>query len=272
MDVTTFKSIVTSGSHSINIPSRPGKDVLLIAHSPAIMTKPSADWIDVFSTIADMHTVCWKLPASKNSGGISTFNVGLSVPYTMCAVVLQDYGISTGYAAIAQRNPVGSAWGTGAHTFSAMRAIAVFGTGADGTVNGNAVSSSAGSIIADTGSSSNPDGNGNVRLWLVEVDNYNVVADGIVLSLDATLASTIVPNRCNSGFLGFSYDPNGGGSIVMPSKADSIMNELVNAGYTTGTVLDRERARLLDTLELTAPQNLSLQDLYFLAEERPRLF
>lgn len=57
----------------------------------------------------------------------------------------------------------------------------------------------------------------------------------------------------------------------MPSKADTIMAELIAAGFTTGSILDRERKRLLAKVALTEPQNLSLVDLYKLGNERPRL-
>ena len=57
----------------------------------------------------------------------------------------------------------------------------------------------------------------------------------------------------------------------MATKNDTIMAALVSAGYTTGSINDRERKRLLDKAVLTEPQNLSLQDLYRLASERPRL-
>lgn len=57
----------------------------------------------------------------------------------------------------------------------------------------------------------------------------------------------------------------------MSSVADLIMADLVSQGYLTGTLADRERARLLDDLLLTEPQNLSLQDLYRLVSEPNRL-
>lgn len=56
------------------------------------------------------------------------------------------------------------------------------------------------------------------------------------------------------------------------TNRDNIMASLVSAGYTTGTIQDRERQRLLTALALVEPQRLSLQDLYKLASERPRLF
>lgn len=57
----------------------------------------------------------------------------------------------------------------------------------------------------------------------------------------------------------------------MSSVADLIMADLISQGYTAGTLADRERARLLDDLLLTEPQNLSLQDLYRLVDEPNRL-
>jgi len=56
------------------------------------------------------------------------------------------------------------------------------------------------------------------------------------------------------------------------TKNDNIMAALVGAGYTTGSINDRERQRLLTALALTEPQRLSLQDLYKLAGEKPRVF
>lgn len=61
--------------------------------------------------------------------------------------------------------------------------------------------------------------------------------------------------------------PAGG---TMPTKNDTIFTALRGAGYT-GTINDMERQRLLALLALTEPQNKSLQDLYKLAGERPRL-
>lgn len=60
--------------------------------------------------------------------------------------------------------------------------------------------------------------------------------------------------------------------MASSSRIDTIMAALTGAGYTTGSIQDRERKRLLAVLVLTEPQRLSLQDLYKLAGERPRLF
>lgn len=55
------------------------------------------------------------------------------------------------------------------------------------------------------------------------------------------------------------------------SLADRIMAGLISQGFTEGTLADRERARLLAKLVLVEPQNLSIQDLYSLANEENRL-
>lgn len=55
------------------------------------------------------------------------------------------------------------------------------------------------------------------------------------------------------------------------SKNDSIFEALGLAGYTTGTISDRERKRLLALLGFTEPKRLTMNDLYKLAGERPRL-
>ena len=59
--------------------------------------------------------------------------------------------------------------------------------------------------------------------------------------------------------------------MANPNKGnDTIMAELIAAGYITGTINDREYARLLF---VTGASRLghSLMDLYSLAGERPRL-
>ena len=55
------------------------------------------------------------------------------------------------------------------------------------------------------------------------------------------------------------------------TKNDSIMASLISGGFTTGSINDRERARLLAAAGLVEPQRLSLQDLYKLRGEKPRL-
>ena len=57
----------------------------------------------------------------------------------------------------------------------------------------------------------------------------------------------------------------------MASKADTIMASLISAGYTTGSLVDRERLRLITATTPPNPDKLSLYDLYKLAGERPRL-
>lgn len=59
----------------------------------------------------------------------------------------------------------------------------------------------------------------------------------------------------------------GSGSIT-----DQIMAGLISQGFTTGSVSDRERARLLARLLLVEPQKLSMMDLYTLANENNRLW
>lgn len=60
--------------------------------------------------------------------------------------------------------------------------------------------------------------------------------------------------------VGFKPAAAAGGSSM--SHIDDIMAALTLAGFTTGTVSDRERARLLAKHVLTEPQALSMMDLY----------
>lgn len=55
------------------------------------------------------------------------------------------------------------------------------------------------------------------------------------------------------------------------SFADRMMQGLISQGFFEGTLADRERARLLAKLGLTQAVDLSIQDLYWMAEEPNRL-
>ena len=56
----------------------------------------------------------------------------------------------------------------------------------------------------------------------------------------------------------------------MASGVDTIMAELVGAGYTTGSVSDRERARLMAKTASNG-KGKGLADLYAMASEKHRL-
>ena len=72
-----------------------------------------------------------------------------------------------------------------------------------------------------------------------------------------------------------SIDLGGGGMdpilVGTGSLADRIMAGLISQGFTTGSISDRERARLLAKLVLPSTTQLSLHDLYKLASEPYRL-
>lgn len=270
MDITPFAPTASALTHTINIPSRPGQDIFLFMASNAVMTinTQTADWVKHTDSVNQIHAGVWRLPAAKNAG-LTSIVIGLSTSYTMAAVVVQDYVSSVGYAAIAQRANVGNQWGTGAHTLNVPKAIGMFAGGSDGAVAGNVSATDTGSLFADSLSSSNSSGHSNIRVILVAVDNYNVVANGITITTDATLTAALVAARSNSGILG--YTPGSGGSQVAMSKNDTLFNTTL-AAFAPGTLADRERKRLLAQLALTEPQKLTLQDLYRLAGERPRVY
>lgn len=56
----------------------------------------------------------------------------------------------------------------------------------------------------------------------------------------------------------------------MATYNDNIMTELIGAGYTTGTITDRERQRLLAKTGSTGVGK-TMDDLYFMANEPNRL-
>lgn len=57
---------------------------------------------------------------------------------------------------------------------------------------------------------------------------------------------------------------------IISVRGIGIIQELIEAGYTVDTIMDRERLRLLSKTGVD-PIGKSLQDLYYLAGERPRL-
>jgi hypothetical protein len=58
-------------------------------------------------------------------------------------------------------------------------------------------------------------------------------------------------------------------ATVSKSKNDQKMDDLILAGYVSGSLADRERKRLLAKAGLVEPQRLSLSDLYRINSERP---
>lgn len=56
------------------------------------------------------------------------------------------------------------------------------------------------------------------------------------------------------------------------TKNDAIYNSLISGGYGPGSIATMERKRLLAATGKTEPAQLTLQDLYKLAGERPRLY
>lgn len=95
---------------------------------------------------------------------------------------------------------------------------------------------------------------------LAAVQNVTVV-DSIDL-LDDALIQTLIP--------GDTGDPGGEPDTQAIARGTGIIEELVAAGYTMGTIMDRERLRLLDKTGAN-PVAATLQDLYRIAGERPRL-
>lgn len=81
------------------------------------------------------------------------------------------------------------------------------------------------------------------------------VVDAMEL-VDDVLQQTIIP--------GIPSD------VVLATRGVEIIQELINAGYDINTIMDRERLRLLAKTGAN-PVGNSLQDLYYLAGERPRL-
>jgi hypothetical protein len=94
---------------------------------------------------------------------------------------------------------------------------------------------------------------------LAAVQNVTIV-DSIDL-LDDALIQTLIPGDTDE-------EPPPDTQAI--ARGTGIIGELVAAGYTMGTIMDRERLRLLDKTGAN-PVGNTLQDLYRLASERPRL-
>lgn len=92
---------------------------------------------------------------------------------------------------------------------------------------------------------------------------YEIVSAGATGTRTATATANAT---WISATVGFKAAATAGGGM---SHIDDIMTELIGAGFTTGTVSDRERARLLAKHILTEPQLLSMMDLYEKAPAEP---
>lgn len=120
------------------------------------------------------------------------------------------------------------------------------------------------------------------RVVVSDVVRNLTISDTLGLIDSRVVASDIVINLLISDLLGINEvralsiigpPPPQGPPPVSSGAYYSIIdiyNQLVAAGYTTGTIMDRERARLL---AITGANSVgtTLQDLYAMAGERPRL-
>lgn len=106
--------------------------------------------------------------------------------------------------------------------------------------------------------------------------NQDSIADSVLDLMEnganqiSIVGTSVITSDDPPGFdFGGNVDPIlvGTGSII-----DQIMAGLISQGFTTGSVSNRERARLLSKLVLTEPQSKSLEDLYGLASESNRLY
>jgi hypothetical protein len=111
----------------------------------------------------------------------------------------------------------------------------------------------------------NPDG-----LWALNQESTsNPVLDLIGDADQTSITGTTVVDDTDLEFdFGGNVDPI---LVGTGSLADRIMEGLISQGFTTGSLSDRERARLLAKLVLVEPQPLTIQDLYDLADEPNRM-
>lgn len=82
-----------------------------------------------------------------------------------------------------------------------------------------------------------------------------VISDGVGITDDEIVDLTVAPPPPVGGVVG----------------TDAIFNQLVALGFDEGTINDREYERLTSKVGLESNVGYTLQDLYFLAGERPRL-
>lgn len=106
------------------------------------------------------------------------------------------------------------------------------------------------------------------------VDRQIVIMDSMGFS-DSVIqqGNRFITITDNMGLLDAYSAQKGGTFVPVKGGTDAIIAELAGLGFTTGTLLDRERARLLAQLTLTPQQgiNLTLYDLYKMNGEHPRL-
>lgn len=111
-----------------------------------------------------------------------------------------------------------------------------------------------------------------IELFKFNQDSTSISIDGQVGdSVQVVLVGSTVVDDID---LQFNFE---GSQVFEPillgsgSLADQMMAGLISQGFTSGSLADRERARLLAKLVLVEPQNLSIQDLYRLANEPNRI-
>lgn len=102
------------------------------------------------------------------------------------------------------------------------------------------------------------------QLFAVTVENQST--EELDVPFHQNVALLFTPTVFNEGEELFEPTLVGNGTL-----ADRIMAGLIDQGFLTGTIVDREYARLLSKLSLTAPQPKSLDDLYSMAGEDNRI-
>lgn len=123
-----------------------------------------------------------------------------------------------------------------------------------------------GTLPIDSGrfGQTNATGSQDILLDGILVSDQRTDLAGPLSSIDLTINDIL--GIADPGF-STAFDTTPEGLVV---GNDYIFKQLVDAGYTTGTIMDRERARLLAKTAAT-PVGNTLQDLYRIANERPRL-
>lgn len=114
----------------------------------------------------------------------------------------------------------------------------------------------------------------------IGLSDFMVVDRSIVITDDMGFNDTVQQQgnkfftiTDNMGLMDAVNAQKGGTFVPVKGGTDAIIAELAGLGFSTGTLLDRERARLMAQLTLTPLQavNLTLYDLYKLNNEHPRL-
>lgn len=174
------------------IATNPGKDLILLGHSAAVMTMP-AGWTKTQIALDATELAMWRLPAASHTASMASVTMTQNAARKPALVMIESEISGSIYEQIALKVPVSgnTLWGTDLHTFSKEVGFAFYtsswGTGAQtGAITSYDQSYTA---FADSGDPGSAGASNEVnRMWLAKKEPAAFTSDGVTATLSPALS------------------------------------------------------------------------------------